>query len=158
MKKKLCVTQIVISLVCCLLPFLDSMFNWHSSNIFENYNSKTPIGMQNLFCTQQIAPGELVFWLFILAMGATAVFFIAQLFKDELLWCESKGTIALPALSLALDAILTFAADSHLDFYKATTGFTRTISVSIGVLGWVELVLLASVVVIEYYKQYKCLD
>ena len=158
MKKKLSVTQVIILLVGCLLPFLDSMFNWHSSNVFEGYNSKTPIGMQNLFCVQQIAPGEFMFWLFILAMGATTVFFIAQLFNDQLLWTGNKGTVALPLTSLALGVLLTFCADAHVDSYKAASGFTRTIGVSIGILGWVELVLLAAVVVIEFYKQHKCLD
>jgi len=156
MKKRLSVTQVIILLVCCLLPFLDGMFHWHSSNIFEGYNSKTAISMQNVFCVQDIAPGEFVFWLFILAIMASSVFFIAQLFRDSLLQTSNKGTLTLPCVSLALGIILNFSADSHLDSYKAVSGFTRTISVSIGILGWIELVLLAGVIIIECYKHYKC--
>lgn len=114
--------------------------------------------MQNLLCHQDVAPGEFMFWLFFLTIIAAAIFFIAQLFNDSLLHTESKGTVALPIVSLLLGIYLTFSIDAHLDSFKATSGFTRTISVSIGILGWIELVLLASVVVMEYYKQYKCTE
>ena len=153
MKKKLAIVQIAAIFLAAILPLVDGMFEWITYNRFTNI-SKTDMSLDNLMTVQRIGGGPILYYLFYIALIATAVYCVAQLFVDHRLW-SSKAMIVLPGASLLLTVIMLVACDKHTDTFK-WNGELRYLAVSWGILAYVQLAVLGAVVIIECYKQFKC--
>lgn len=152
MRKKLSVSQIVILLLSALLPLLDGMFVWTTYTMYQNL-SKTDMSLLNLMTVQQIGGGPFLFWLFCIVLVIMLAYCIMDLFCEEK-FIGKKATIAVPILSLLLGIIMIISSSNHSDTFL-WNGETRYVAVSMGILAYIELVLLISVVIIECYKQIK---
>ena len=153
MRKKLSTTQIIIVLFSALLPLLDGMFEWTTYTMFENL-SKREMSLQNLMTVQRIGGGPFLYWVFYIALVVMLIYCIADLFWEDK-FIGKKPTIVIPVTSLLLGVIMIIAASNYSDAF-AWKGETRYVAVSISVLAYVEIVSLASVAIIECYKQVKC--
>lgn len=155
MRKKLSITQIVLLVIAAILPMLDGMFTWITYTLSDNIG-KTEMSLYNLMTVQQIGGGPIIYWLFYVALAVTVVYCVVQLFYENNL-TRSKATIALPAITLVLNAIMIIAANAHRDSFEYY-GERRYVGVELGVLAYIELILLAAAVVVECYKQIKCVE
>ena len=153
MRKKLAITQICGLFIAAILPFIEGMFEWIVYNTYTNI-SKTGMSLDNLMTVQQIGGGPMVYYLFYIALIATAVYCIAQLFVEHRLW-SNKAMIALPGATLLLTVIMLVACDKYADTFN-WNGELRKVAVSWGILAYVQLAVLGAVVIIECYKQFKC--
>ncbi len=153
MRKKLSITQTIIVLFSALLPLLDGMFTWTAYTMFENI-SKKEMSLHNLMTVQRIGGGPFLYWIFYITLAVMLIYCIVDLFGVEK-FIGKKPTISIPVASLLLGIIMIAAASNHSDTF-VWNGETRYVAVSIGVLAYVEIVLLASVAIIELYKQIKC--
>ena len=153
MRKKLAIAQICGLFIAAILPLLDGMFEWITYNTFTNL-SKTDMSLDNLMTVQRIGGGPTLYYLFYIALIATAVYCIAQLFVEHRLW-SNKVMLALPGASLLLTVIMLVACDKYTDTFK-WNGELRKVAVTWGILAYIQLAVLGAVVVIECYKQFKC--
>ena len=153
MKKKLAITQLCGLFVAAILPLVDGMFEWITYNRFANI-SKTDMSLDNLMTVQRIGGGPILYYLFYIALIATAVYCIAQLFVEHRLW-SNKAMVVLPGASLLLTVIMLVACDKYTDTFK-WNGELRNVAVTWGILAYVQLAVLGAVVLIECYKQFKC--
>lgn len=153
MRKKLAIVQICGLFIAAILPLVDGMFEWTSYNMFTNI-SKTDMSLDNLMTIQRIGGGPILYYLFYIALIATAVYCVAQFFVDHPLW-SNKAMIVLSGASFLLTVIMLVACDMHTDTFK-WNGELRYIAVSWGILAYVQLAVLGAVVIIEFYKQFKC--
>lgn len=156
MKKKLSIIEIILALLGIFIPLLDSMFTWcvfvylpQPDNI-----SKKMMSLQNLMVVQEVAPGAVVYWIFNIVTALIIVYCVYSLFDDKK-FQGKKGLIALPATSLLLNLIMIICASEHKSSFLYN-GQTRYVAVSMELLGYVEIAILASMLIIECYKQYKC--
>ena len=113
MRKKLAITQICGLFIAAILPLVDGMFEWITYNRFTNI-SKTDMSLSNLMTVQRIGGGPILYYLFYIALIATAVYCIAQLFVEHRLW-SNKAMVVLPGASLLLTVIMLVACDKHTD-------------------------------------------
>ena len=153
MRKKLAITQICGLFIAAILPLIDGMFEWITYNRFTNI-SKTEMSLDNLMTVQRIGGGPILYYLFYIALIATAVYCIAQLFVEHRLW-SNKAMVVLPGASLLLTVIMLVACDKYTDTFK-WKGELRNVAVSWGILAYVQLAVLGAAVIIEFYKQFKC--
>lgn len=155
MRKKLSIVQIVLLAVAAILPLLDGMFTWITYTLLDNI-ARTEMSLYNLMTVQQIGGGPIVYWLFYLALIATVIYCVVQLFYENNL-TRSKATIALPLITLVLNAIMIVSANAHRDSFEYH-GEWRYVGVELGVLAYIEVILLVAAVVVECYKQIKCVE
>ena len=153
MRKKLSITQIIVVLISALLPLLDGMFEWTTYTFFKNI-SKIAMSLDNLMTVQQMGGGPFLYWIFYIALIAMIIYCITDLFCEDK-FIGKKTTITIPAASLILGIIMIITASNHTDTF-VWNGETRYVAVSMGLLAYVEIVLLVSITVIECYKQFKC--
>ena len=153
MKNKLSVIQAVITLVAALLTMLDGMFTWITYTMFENI-SKREISLNNLMITQQICGGPLLYWLFMFAIILMLVYCIIEIFFEDKI-PSTKAYIAIPSIITLLGSIMIIACSNYKDTFNYY-GETRNVAISMGVLAYIEIALLITMVLIECYKQFKC--
>ena len=160
MRKKLSITQIIISCISALLPMIDGMFVWtvYTMDIYtmpQNL-SKSNMSLNNLMTVQKIGGGPFLYWLFNIAFILIIVYCVCEIFFEEKTKnIEKKKLISIPAAMTFLGTIMIITSSNHTDTFK-WNGQTRHVAVSMGILAYIELALLISLVVIEFYKQYKC--
>lgn len=154
MRKKLAIVQICGLFIAGILTRIDGMFKWHAFNTMFTYNSVKDMSLDNLMTVQCIGGGPMLYYLFYIALIATVVYCVAQLFSNHRLW-SNKVMIMLPLASFLITAVMVIACDRYHESYKYD-GEWRTISVSLETLAYVLLAVLGAVVIIEFYKQFKC--
>ena len=156
MKKKLSIIEIFLALLAILFPFMDSMFT-RSVFIYlpkpENI-SQHSISLQNLMVVQEVAPGPVVYWIFNIVTALMIIYCIYSLF-DEKKFEGKKALIAIPAISFVLNLIMVICASEYKNSWE-TNGQTRYGATSMELLGYVQIEILAAILIIECYKQYKC--
>ena len=152
MRKKLSISQVGVVLISALLPLLDGMFQWTTYTMFTNL-SKKEMSLQNLMTVQRIGGGPFLYWMFYITLAIMLIYCIYDLFCEDK-FIGKKSTIVIPVASLLFGVIMIMTASNHSDTF-IWNGETRYVSVSLGVLAYVEIVSLVSVTIIECYKQVK---
>lgn len=161
MRKKLTVVQIICILISGLLTLWDKMFTWRTINFpSHEHVSTTYHDLCNLMTVQIKGICPFLFWVFCVALITMIVYCLAELFFEERLKSNkivAKAAIVVPVLSFVIGLIMIIIAN---DFSKEFTynGQVRHVNVSATVLAYVELVFLIIIPIIEFYKQFKCVD
>lgn len=155
-KKILSIVQIVLLFTISILPFIEGMFTWHAYQQLGSWFSKQTMSLSNLMTTQEIGSGPVSFWAFYIVLVGMVAYCVVNLFV-ELPFMNKKAMIAIPSVLLGLGALMVFTANAHSDSYKYM-GLTRYVSVSAEFLAYIFLVLIAAVLVMELYKQFKMND
>lgn len=161
MKKTLSLVQIVILIAAALLPMGNQMFQYHYLTwelSSEPKNSVMDLSLRNLVEVQRFAP-PFLFKLFCVLVMATLVYLVISLFFCKLT-DGRRYLAAVPAVTSVVGALMVILVNSHLEKTNTTNEAGHTILEQIyatmGALGYLELILLAALVVIEVYKQYRC--
>lgn len=161
MRKKLTVIQIICILISGLLTLWDKMFTWRVINFpsHEHYMT-TYHDLCNLMTVQIKGICPFLFWVFCIALIIMIVYCFAELFFEEKLKGNNivaKTAIVVPVFSFVVGLIMIIIANN---FSKEFTyqGQERHVNVSATVLAYVELVILIIIPLMEFYKQFKCVD
>lgn len=161
MRKKLTVVQIICILISGLLTLWDKMFTWRVINFpsHEHY-STTYHDLCNLMTVQIKGICPFLFWVFCVALVIMIVYCLAELFFEEKIKSNNivaKTAVVVPIFSFVVGLIMIIIAN---DFFKEFTyqGQVRHVNVSATVLAYVELAILVIIPLIEFYKQFKCVD
>ena len=161
MRKKLTVVQIICILISGLLTLWDKMFTWRVINFpsHEHY-STTYHDLCNLMTVQIKGLCPFLYWVFCIALVIMVGYCFAELFFEEKIKNNNiiaKVAIGVPTFAFLDGLIMVIVANS---FNKSFTyhGQERHVNVSATVLAYVELALLVIIPLIEFYKQFKCVD
>lgn len=161
MRKKLTVAQIICILISGLLTLWDKMFTWRVINFpsHEHYMT-TYHDLCNLMTMQIEGICPFLYWVFCATLVIMIVYCFAELFFEEKIRSNNivaKTAIAVPVFSFVIGLIMIIIASN---FTKEFTyhGQDRHVNVSGTVLAYVELVILLIIPLIEFYKQFKCVE
>ena len=161
MRKKLTVVQIICILISGLLTLWDKMFTWRVINFpsHEHY-STTYHDLCNLMTVQIQGICPFLFWGYCVALVIMIVYCLAELFFEEKIESNNivaKAAIVVPIFSFVVGLIMIIIAN---DFFKEYTyqGQVRHVNVSATVIAYVEVAILVIIPLIEFYKQFKCVD
>lgn len=161
MRKKLTVVQIICILISGLLPLWDKMLIWDVINFpsHEHYATSDK-SLSNLMTVQIGGICSFLFWAFCITLLAMIVYCFSELFFEDKLKnnkAVAKTAIVVPVFSF-LNGLLMVIIASNYYYIFTWKGQERHASVSATVLAYVELVLLIIIPLIEFYKQFKCVD
>ncbi|MBR3954372.1 MAG: hypothetical protein IKJ63_02740 [Clostridia bacterium] len=121
--------------------------------MFDNI-STTEMSLNNLMTTQQIGGGPYIYWVFNAVLIVMIGYCLVELFfEDKVL--RKKQMIAIPGAALVLCVFMIADSCNYTDTFM-WNGETRYVAVSMGFLAYIEIIVLAGVVLIECYKQFKC--
>ncbi len=158
--KRLCIVQVVLLIIGAILPFIEGIVTWHVWTLYpwpENISSKG-MSMDNLMNTQMEGFASLLFWMFYVVLALTAIYIVLDIFeafnKNGILGQigRHKTMIALPTLNVVLYIIMMIVANAHTTDF-VWQGQPRNAGVSLGILAYIQLLLLVATTAIEVYKQ-----
>lgn len=149
-KQNLSIVQSIIYVLSIFFLYVDGTFIWYSYNLTGSYNNQTPKSFSNIF-DAQFSQGFFVI-LVVVLLAAGVLVSLIEIFKniDKL---DQKYMIALPAMALVTFIVLGIYASNYSDTYTYLYE-TRFCSVGVGVLFYVEAVLLVTNTIIECLKHY----
>ena len=121
--------------------------------MFDNI-STTEMSLNNLMTTQQIGGGPYIYWAFHAVLLAIIGYSLLELFFEGKA-IRKKQIITIPGAALVLCVFMIADSCNYTDTFM-WNGETRYVAVSMGFLAYIEIIVLAGVVLIECYKQFKC--
>lgn len=162
MRKKLTVVQIICILISGLLTLWDKMFTWRVINFpsHEHY-STTYHDLCNLMTVQIKGLCPFLYWVFCITLIIMIGYCFAELFFEEKIKNNNiiaKAAIVVPVCSFVVGLIMIIIANDFSKEFTTNFGRERHVNVSATVVAYVELVLLVIIPLIEFYKQFKCVD
>ena len=152
-RKIISIVQIVLLVTISIFPYMDKMFTWSTYAFLGGDRRDTSLSLSNLMTMQEIGVGPIVFWAFMILLAVMVSYCVLQIFKEFSL-TRKPITSALPGTMLILGGLMVFSANSYSSIYEYE-GNVRRISVSMEIMAYIFLVLLAAVLLLELYKQLK---
>lgn len=148
-KKSLSIVALIIQIISAFLLYIDGIFVWYVHNYEENISIKE-YSFNWLFDTQ-FDMSIFVFLIVFLILLNVAVEIIT-LFKEMNL-LQNKYMIILPIITFVVFIALCMWGNSYSDTFTYS-GDVRHCSVGLGLLYYVELVLLGASILIECLKHF----
>ncbi|MBE6623964.1 MAG: hypothetical protein E7621_07270 [Ruminococcaceae bacterium] len=150
MNKKLSVVALLIQIVSVFLLYVDGIFVWYVHNYESNISANEY--SFNWLINTQFDKSIFVFLTVFLILLNVAVEIIT-LFKEKN-FLQNKYMLALPIITLVLFVALCMWGDSYSNTFTTEWGEVRHASAGLGLLYYVELVLLGTNILIECLKHF----
>ncbi len=160
MKTKLSIVQIVTTLITAIFPFLNLFtYRFYAVEPDGAWDTIKETGRSMEWVFGQIGDGihNYINWLFFITLALMIVACVIPLFKNYPIF-EHKAMIGLPSVSFIIFWISVIICDNYSmdvwfnDHYGVETGAT----VLVNPVAYIGLVIIATTIIIECYKQFKC--